>query len=157
VDGANSYLIQYIEAGENKLPTTIVATGNSKQLTDLKSGTKYQYRIVANCVGIGASAYGYGEFTTLSSKAGEAISNMSLYPNPTSDVVNVFLNTGMQESSNVSIEVYNTLGQKVYEWYGSVADQYSHSVNLSGEASGQYMVKTKIGQQIHTRILNVTK
>lgn len=61
-------------------------------------------------------------------------SDISLYPNPVKDVLN--LESSFENKMN-SIEIYNQLGQRVY------SSNYENKINVSGLVSGLYMIEIK--------------
>lgn len=65
---------------------------------------------------------------------------LELYPNPTSDVVNVAFNGS--KTHNLTVRVVNTNGQLVYtDVVGQYAGQYKNSIDLSNVAKGVYFVQ----------------
>jgi hypothetical protein len=81
--------------------------------------------------------------------------SVSIYPNPASDVANVRVE--LTETSNVSIEVYNTLGKLVYSENTNDVSQgaYYYSVNTLDFATGLYSVKTTVNGNVSTTKLAV--
>lgn len=76
--------------------------------------------------------------------------NVSVYPNPATDVVNV----NSTEAISV-IEVYNTLGELVYSQnYTSASQTHNTQINLNNMPGGMYMVQvlTANGQAQVSRI-----
>jgi len=71
--------------------------------------------------------------------------NFSVFPNPANDFVNVQFNS--LSAGTFSIEVYNTLGQRVsLEQLGfRTAGAINHQINLSGLTAGVYFVKINNG------------
>lgn len=70
--------------------------------------------------------------------------NISIYPNPTTGKITV---TGKNISS---LEIYNTLGEKVYvTTYNK--NKTTSEINLSNQPKGIYFVKIKDGAKSHTR------
>jgi len=97
--------------------------------------------------------------TTISGAVGisEKINNLnvSVYPNPTSDFTNVRVE--LMETSNVTIEVYNTLGKIVYSENSNNIAQgaYYFRINTLDFASGLYTVKTTVNNDVNTTKLSV--
>lgn len=65
-----------------------------------------------------------------------------VYPNPVKDILNISTKTAVD-----SIEVYDVLGKKVLS---TQPDVISPKINMSGLASGAYMVKVTIGNASKT-------
>jgi hypothetical protein len=76
---------------------------------------------------------------------------ISLYPNPTSDMLNIVVPDNYELSGNITI--YNTVGQQVYS--NSIANTNLYSVNVSGFNSGVYFVK--ITKENQTKTLQFIK
>lgn len=71
---------------------------------------------------------------------------ISLYPNPTSDVLNIVVPDNYELSGNLTI--YNTVGQQVY--FNTIANTTLYSVNVSGFTSGIYFIKITKDNQTKT-------
>lgn len=83
-------------------------------------------------------------------------SNIELYPNPTSDVINVNIEmNGLTE--NLELTVFDVLGRKVYERADVISNVYTHSISMRNMASGQYMIRFKIGEEFVTKKFILTK
>ena len=75
-----------------------------------------------------------------------------MYPNPFQD--NVTINYDIQEQSDVSIGIYNLLGEQVYQKTTLNQASGKYNVQFGGKASrlpsGVYIVQLKIGQTFYT-------
>lgn len=60
--------------------------------------------------------------------------NMEVFPNPASTTLNVYV-----DELNTNLEIYNLLGEKVYE---SKLTNYENSIDISSLTKGAYIVKT---------------
>jgi hypothetical protein len=79
-------------------------------------------------------------------------SNVTMYPNPASSEVFINLNTTIQ--SDVSIELFNSLGQKLQQISESeMAGKTQGVLNVSEYATGIYFVKIKSGNSTATKKL----
>ena len=76
-----------------------------------------------------------------------AESNVNLYPNPTSGILNI------EGEGEMTISVMNTLGQKVMEM--NATDKAV--IDINGCESGIYMVKVKTADGEKTQIVTVKK
>lgn len=83
--------------------------------------------------------------------------NFSVFPNPTSDVANVEFN--VSSPSEVSIEVYNALGQRVA--VNNLGDMlpgsYKQTLNMETAVAGIYFVKMNVGGKSSTSRLSIAK
>lgn len=79
----------------------------------------------------------------------ENIYNVSVYPNPADDFINVEFNT--TEPGDASISVFDMLGKKVYDLnVGSVNGSVIRTINSSTWAAGFYTVQLNINKTTHT-------
>ena len=70
------------------------------------------------------------------------ISNyISVYPNPSTGIVNVYV--GASNLGNMNVSVTNVLGEVISETKGNSSSQNKFSLNLSDQTSGVYFVKVK--------------
>ena len=83
--------------------------------------------------------------------------NFSVFPNPTADVANVEFNVATP--SEVSIEVYNALGQRVaVNNLGDVLPgSYKQTLNMETAVAGIYFVKMNVGGKSSTSRLSIAK
>lgn len=84
----------------------------------------------------------------------EDFANVIMYPNPASSEVFINLNSTLQ--NDISIELYNSLGQKLQQISESeMAGKTQVVLNVSGYATGIYFVKIKSGEITATKKLLV--
>nr|WP_319572824.1 T9SS type A sorting domain-containing protein [uncultured Draconibacterium sp.] len=79
---------------------------------------------------------------------------INVYPNPFTDNITVKI-SAVQKESQLQIELYNVVGQKVYatEEQG-VIGEYSDEISLSGYGNGMYLMKvSQDGQTVLTKKL----
>jgi hypothetical protein len=80
----------------------------------------------------------------------------AVYPNPAQDQVNINLN--MEQTENVSVRIFNTLGQVVYNNnYGSMSGMNTLNIQLDNLTDGVYFVKIVVGDKMYTKPLQITK
>lgn len=73
--------------------------------------------------------------------------NLSVYPNPTTDIVNVEFNTN--ESSEVTLTVTDMLGKNVKVMnLGTVNGSYNQMISMKGLATGVYNVSLNINDRV---------
>lgn len=65
------------------------------------------------------------------------LTHLKVYPNPTTDIVNIEYNEVID-----SIEVYSILGQRLQTWYPKNIET---QINLKSLATGTYMLKIQVG------------
>lgn len=70
------------------------------------------------------------------------------YPNPFNPITNIRFS--LPEKSNVKLDVYNILGQRVMTILNEVKDAGLHSVNFDGSrlASGTYIYRLEAGKYL---------
>ena len=151
---SNSFLVIYKKVGTTQW-SQVSTSLTTVTLNNLMPSTTYEYKIKAVCTG-GASAYSsLLNFTTPlikqeSNSAG--IFQMEVFPNPTSGVFNVVLNT---HSLNFSLEVTNLLGQKI--WINE-SNNATVQIDLGNQiASGIYLLIYKDEERSETRRLIIDK
>jgi hypothetical protein len=79
------------------------------------------------------------------------------YPNPFSNQSNIrFI---LPRQSNVTIEIYNALGEKLSQIEDGIFDAGSHTIELSGKklSAGNYFVGAKAGDAVATKMITVIK
>jgi hypothetical protein len=82
--------------------------------------------------------------------------SISIYPNPSSGNFNVQVN-GMS-SDNITISVYNAIGQKVKEVDGKLnAGTSLFEINMEGQSNGIYNVKIESNKTIINKTLNLIR
>jgi hypothetical protein len=94
----------------------------------------------------------------VTSSVNEAVApftGVNIFPNPAKEFVNV--NFTSVDAGNVSIEIYNTLGQRIaLEQLGfRTAGANTHQINLNGMNNGVYFVKINNGLNSITQKLSV--
>ncbi len=80
---------------------------------------------------------------------------LSIFPNPASDFTYVQVN--LMETSDVSVEMYNSLGELVYVQHTQNLSQgkYNYTIDLANLANGLYTVKTTVNGTIKTAKISV--
>lgn len=89
---------------------------------------------------------GSSDFTTISENIAE-ISNIIVYPNPTNDII--YFEWTETEAGNVSIQIYNMMGQLVQTLSEKAATKGKQhfEINLKGQPNGIYYYKVETGTQ----------
>ena len=108
--------------------------------------------------------YGYGRNSALKtdatsgvSEAEGTISSVQVYPNPAAD--NAMISFSTAKEANVTIEIVNTLGAKIFaQTYGvRAAGVQMVPVSLSELSNGVYMVNIMVDDATITKRLSVQK
>ena len=85
-----------------------------------------------------------------------AENSMDIYPNPASD--NAYINLNLTGDSEVSIYIYNAVGQLVKTINTSLQSGENYvAVEISALKSGMYIVKANIGNSVITKNLSIVK
>ncbi|MBW6480124.1 MAG: DUF4397 domain-containing protein, partial [Bacteroidales bacterium] len=85
-----------------------------------------------------------------------AFDNFNVYPNPVRDNLNISLN--MNRSGNVSVEIFNILGSRVYfNELGNRSDMIMETINVSWLPQGAYILNVRTSDDVITRKINVVK
>ena len=75
-----------------------------------------------------------------------SLNDLKIGPNPSSDVVSLAFST--QEKGDLDIQVLNLNGQTVYkEFMSDFSGDYSSDLDLSGQATGTYLLKIQQGKK----------
>jgi hypothetical protein len=82
--------------------------------------------------------------------------NFNVYPNPVRENLNIMLN--MNRSGNVSVEIFNILGSRVYvNELGNRSDVVMETINVSFLPQGTYIMNVRTSDDVITRKINVVK
>ena len=80
----------------------------------------------------------------------------NVYPNPTSDFATISLS--LQEAGNVSIDITDVSGKVVKtNHYGSLAGDQNFILDGTELATGMYLVKITVDEQVLTKRINISK
>jgi len=115
--------------------------------TGLSNGVEYEWEVMTNCSGSSSPFAGPCFFIAGNSSSGGCASGPSafirneetkvtVYPNPSSDILNVEFNVVPE---GAIIQILNVVGKVVYESDGSVASPINE-VNVSNWSSGLYLL-----------------
>ena len=92
----------------------------------------------------------FDQFTSIEPTADGTSLSIDLYPNPSTERVNVRLNGGATGSASLS--VYDLLGRKVKAVYdGVIAGETELSIDVSELTNGLYLARAQSGSQVATR------
>ncbi|WP_066755815.1 T9SS-dependent choice-of-anchor J family protein [Crocinitomix algicola] len=81
--------------------------------------------------------------------------NISLYPNPANEIAQLKLT--IEEESNVSVEIYNNIGEVVFvnQAQNLAGGEYIYTVDVNDFAPGIYVVRTTANETVKTVKLSV--
>ncbi len=82
-------------------------------------------------------------------------SQITVFPNPSNAVFNVKIES--KTLNNVKIEVFNILGNKVYETNESNVTSLNHAIDLSSHSSGIYLVRVKSAEKTTVHKIQLVK
>tara|TARA_R110001632_G_scaffold140060_1_gene255924 strand:+ start:31590 stop:34892 length:3303 start_codon:yes stop_codon:yes gene_type:complete len=95
------------------------------------------------------------EATTLSSNNFE-LTNLSIYPNPSSGVINIRFATSSNDK--VALELFDLQGRRVYNAsFNSSQSLFDESVSVGNIANGVYLLKTSQGNKSTTKRIIISK
>ncbi len=94
------------------------------------------------------------QFTVSTASAKNAL-QLSIYPNPAKENVNVTVE--LNESMNISIEVFNVLGEKVIARNLGKTAKANHVINMNGLSEGVYMIRVNYGEKTAVRRVVLNK
>ena len=123
--------------------------GQSKVFVMFRATTGYGNNIYVDDINISSStcATGIAEVGT--------DNTMNVYPNPANSLVNVSFN--LADRSEVTVNVYNTLGEVVYtENKGSMVGSNIVTINTDNFSNGMYMVELVAGDTKTVTRMNVS-
>ncbi len=151
-----SYILEYKKCSES-VWTDVALDQNTYQLTFLKSGTCYEWRIITICEIFGDSAY--SAIQTFNTDFGvdvpisfELLSGFNVYPNPTTAEVTAKFTLAV--NSSVEIAITNLLGDVIkQQTFDAIAGTNKVKIDLTTLAAGSYVVQLKAGTQLIRRQL----
>ena len=141
-----SWDVNYREAGATAW-STVTTSSIPHTLTGLAAETAYEVQVIANCIdGETSDPSSTATFTTLPVGIADYVLGrmVTLYPNPTTGLVQVQSAEGEVES----VEVYDTYGKLLHTTKVSGG---TATLNLSGYAKGTYFVKVTTDRGVVTK------
>lgn len=87
----------------------------------------------------------------------DEVSSLTTYPNPSKD--NLFVDFSIIENTDVTIELINTLGQKVYSVTlgKTTTGMHKQKINIENLAQGVYMLNLKTTKNSRTQKITIVK
>lgn len=123
--------------------------GNSKVFVMFRSTNGYGNNIYVDDINISGVACPTGIADVTNEN------NLNIYPNPANSLVNMSFN--LAERSEVTVNVYNTLGEVVYtENKGSMVGSNIVTINTVNFSNGMYMVELVAGETKTVSRMNVS-
>ncbi|MBL7765000.1 MAG: fibronectin type III domain-containing protein [Chitinophagaceae bacterium] len=149
VTGAGWYNIRYRPVGAPTWPSTTTSGSNVKNIIGLAPSTQYEFQVATVCnPGATASAWSSSSLFTTAAAKSEGTNGLfntndqsvSLYPNPTQDVLNVDLFT--ENTSNTTVKVLDMSGRVVKQVQAQTELGMNHiQVSLNELVNGLYTVQ----------------
>ena len=138
---AESWNIRY--RSQNSDWTTVVANTNNYTITGLTPNTTYQMQVQTNC-GDNLSQWSATITQTTTGLNSYLENNISLYPNPANDYI------------DVRVDELNVTSMEVYDVYGKLINTVNvvnnpTRINVSGLATGMYFVRVTTEQGVVTK------
>ena len=124
----------YMDYGHDTCLNTFTANQKTRMRTALLNGTRRASLLTSEVCSPPASTDNFG------------LGMLSLYPNPTNNMLNLVLPDNYELSGKVT--VYNTVGQVMFS--GNIADTNIYSIDVSGYSNGVYLVKVEKENQSKT-------
>ena len=87
----------------------------------------------------------------------DEVTSMTTYPNPAKD--NIIIDFSIMEATDVTIELTNTLGQKVYSTAvgKKMRGSYKEKINIENLAQGVYVLNMKTTKNMKTKKITIVK
>ncbi|MBA3647811.1 MAG: T9SS type A sorting domain-containing protein [Chitinophagales bacterium] len=155
VPGAQKYKVKYSEVGSN-VETVVKSKDNKKKITGLSPATTYTFRVKTICGNNVKSDYSApSNFTTAVARLlSEDMISLQVFPNPMVDesAISISLN----ETTVISLELFNLEGKKVATIANetAIAGPHSYKLDKNSLGSGVYFLKLITPQtQITTKII----
>ena len=94
------------------------------------------------------------QFSTASINEFDKDFESSIYPNPSNDIFEIYINS--TTTQNISVEVYNPIGKMIHSFSDTQVNTYKKTYDFSSYASGLYhvVIKTAHTEKHHKLILN---
>ena len=73
---------------------------------------------------------------------------LNIHPNPTNDVINISIDN---ISTDVQVNIYNSIGQAVYTLKETADNGFSTTLNLSDFADGIYILQIRSDETVWTK------
>ena len=85
-----------------------------------------------------------------------AVGEMSIYPNPSNDNINIYINSN--STNNVTVEIYNNLGKVIYSELSTLSNGSNNTIiDVSNFTPGLYYVNAIINGENNIKPLNIIK
>jgi hypothetical protein len=131
-----------IDNGSGGTPITFEwnTTETNQSITPLNNGIYWAIGTDADgCV----SETAFYTVTNLVTSVSDITNLFKIYPNPTKGMINISSKENIE-----TIEVYNNLGDLIYSKKNTQNTQELYKLDISGNASGIYMIRLKLNNQI---------
>lgn len=140
-----------IEAGSTESYTYTIPKGADWELNQLHFIGMLVDGSTGEILNAGKTGFGFDGIEEVEAAAFD----MSIYPNPTA--TSTFIKVNLVENSDVTVEIYNTLGERVYvnNAQNLGTGDYIYTVDVADFAAGLYTVRTTVNNTVQTAKLSV--
>lgn len=152
VTQAGTVLNSNASSGNQWYATSSGMIGGANATSYTPSVSDGYYTIVTDSYGCTSAASNTIQFVWTGIASFSNNSSVHLYPNPAGEEINVDINAG--SNSEVTIEVYNTIGKQIFS---ETTSEPKTKINCTNYANGIYFLTVKSGNEIHTEKFIVKK
>jgi len=143
-------LIKFYDYGNNILTPIATISGSPSELPKVYMKTNKVMITFTSGTYVNGKGFEITYNTTTGIKEVENINDLSIYPNPASDKLNIKFNTSTID--NFDITIYNVTGQAVYkETLNNFLGSYYNELNINDFAQGVYLMQVKSSKGTVTR------
>ncbi|MFT5820603.1 MAG: hypothetical protein ACI8ZM_001848 [Crocinitomix sp.] len=139
-----------IDAGSTESYTYTIAKGAEWELGNLHFVGMLVNGATGEILNAGKSSFGFDGIEEV-----EAAFELSVFPNPSNALT--YVKVSLIETSDVNVEIYNSLGELVYSenTQNLTSGAYIYSVDVSTFSAGLYTVRTVVNNTVQTAKLSV--
>jgi len=148
--GAPGSLPGTIDAGSSESYTYTIPKGADWALNELHFIGMLVDGSTGEILNAGKTGYGFAGI-----EEAEAEFGLSVYPNPAA--TSTFVKVDLVENSDVTVEIYNTVGELVYvnNSQNLGAGDYIYTIDVENFSAGLYTVRTTVNNTVQTAKLSV--
>jgi hypothetical protein len=139
-----------IDAGSSESYTYTIAQGAEWELNQLHFVGMLVNGVTGELLNAGESAFGFDNIEEV-----EAAFELSVFPNPSTALT--YVKVSLIETSDVNVEIYNSLGELVYSknTQNLTSGDFIYTVDVSTFSAGLYTVRTVVNNTVQTAKLSV--
>lgn len=139
-----------IDAGSTESYTYTIPKGADWELNQLHFVGMLVNGSTGEILNAGKSSFGFDGIEEV-----DAAFELSVFPNPSNALT--YVKVSLVETSDVNVEIYNSLGELVYSenTQNLTSGAYIYSVDVAAFAAGMYTVRTVVNNTVQTAKLSV--